>query len=174
MREEWNIVLIGMPGVGKSTVGVLLAKTTSRPFIDTDVQIQAEEGKRLQEILDAAGTAEFRRIEEQYMLSLDCRGHVIATGGSVVYSTPAMDHLKRSGVVIHLDLPLVLIEQRLTNLDSRGVVMERNQTLADLFEERLPLYERWADVTVDCQGLTHEQVVDTIVAASSGCERASQ
>ena len=165
LSGDANIVLIGMPGVGKSTVGVLLAKALSRSFLDTDVYIQAREGRRLQDILDAEGTVAFRAIEEGHMLSLRRRGHVIATGGSVVYSEAAMRHLKASGIAVYLDLPIGLLERRLTNLDSRGVVMERGQSLAALFRERLPLYARHADIVVSCKGLTHEQTVARITAA---------
>jgi len=160
-----NIVLIGMPGVGKSTVGVLLAKLTSREFIDTDVVIQAREQRRLQDILDKEGKAAFCRIEEKHILALDCRSHVVATGGSVVYSDPAMQYLKRGGVTVYMTLPLPLLEQRLTNLDIRGVVREAHQSLAVLFEEREPLYRQYADVTVDCTGLNHEQTTLAIVEA---------
>ena len=165
LTENQNIILIGMPGVGKSTIGVLLAKATSRSFIDSDVIIQAQEGRRLQDIIDSDGTAVFREIEERNILSLDCRKHVIATGGSVVYSDKAMEHLKSSGVAVHLDLPFRLLEKRLTDLDCRGVVMEPDQTLRDLFEERHPLYERFADIKVNCAGLRHEQVVTAVVKA---------
>ncbi len=163
MEQQDNIILIGMPGVGKSTVGVLLAKATGRNFIDTDVYIQAGDGRTLQEILDLAGTAEFCRIEEQYLLCLEVRRHVVATGGSAVYSEPAMTSLKRGGVVVHLDLPLAEIERRLANLAVRGVVMAPGQSLAALYQQRQPLYRRWADVTVDCEGKTQDQVVAEIL-----------
>ena len=165
LANDRNIILIGMPGVGKSTVGVLLAKVTSRSFVDTDVLIQAKEGRRLQEIIDTDGTAAFRTIEERDILSLKCHGYVIATGGSVVYSDRAMRHLKSSGAAVHLYLPFPVLEKRITDLDSRGIVIERDQTLKDLFDERQPLYERYADATVDCTGLTHEQVVAAMVKA---------
>ncbi len=163
-----NVVLIGMPGVGKSTVGVLLAKALSRGFIDTDIYIQAHEGRRLQEIIDSKGIGVFRAIEERHILALNCRDYVIATGGSVVYGARAMRHLKESGTAVYLYLPLPLLESRITNLDSRGVVMARGQTLASLYEERKPLYEREADVTVDCSGLGHEQVLARILEALTG------
>ena len=165
MSRDRNIVLIGMPGVGKSTVGVLLAKATWRRFIDTDVVIQAREGERLQTLIDSRGAAAFRALEERHVLSLDLRGHVIATGGSVVYSRPAMEHLGSSGVVVHLDLPFELLERRVTNLGSRGVVIEPGQTLRDLHEERRPLYRRYAHVTIDCTGLSHEEVVAAVIRA---------
>jgi shikimate kinase len=163
--ESRNIVLIGMPGVGKSTVGVLLAKSLSRSFIDTDVYIQAKEGRRLQDIIDADGLDYFRDIEAHHVLSLECSGYVVATGGSVVYSAAAMRKLKANGVVAYMQAPLETLLERLTNLDSRGVVMAPGQNMAGLFAERRTLYERYADVTVGCVGLTHEQTVARLAAA---------
>lgn len=165
LSDDTNIVLIGMPGAGKSTVGVLLAKTLSRSFIDTDVHIQAREGARLQHIIDTKGLKTFRNIEEKHLLSLDCRKHVIATGGSAVYSAPAMDHLRAHGITVHMALPLAELERRITNLGSRGIVIEPGQSFANLYEERQPLYARYADLSVHCAGLTHEQTVESIVAA---------
>ncbi|MFO7957247.1 MAG: shikimate kinase [Candidatus Brocadiia bacterium] len=165
MHDPDNIVLIGMPGVGKSTAGVLLAKRLSRDFVDTDVMIQAAEKRRLQDIIDTDGLDAFRRLEERQVLSLDCRGHVVATGGSVVYSPRAMVHLGDGGTIVHLELPLDVLRKRLTDLDSRGVVMAPGETLGRLYDERMPLYRRWADVTVSCEGLSHEEVVDAIVEA---------
>ena len=165
LTDDTNIVLIGMPGAGKSTVGVLLAKALSRSFIDTDVHIQAREGARLQHIIDTRGLDVFRGVEEKHILSLNCRGHVIATGGSVVYSARAMAHLRAHGVTVHMALPLAELERRVTNLDSRGVVIGPGQSFADLYEERQPLYVRYADVSVDCAGITHEQTVARIVAS---------
>ena len=165
LAGDKNVVLIGMPAVGKSTIGVLLAKAMSRHFIDTDVLVQGREGRHIQDMIDTDGVAAFRRIEERDVLALECRGHVIATGGSVVYSPAAMGRLKKSGVAVLLDLSLPLIEKRLTDLDSRGVVREPGQTIASLFEERKPLYERYADITIDCEGLTHEQTVARIMDA---------
>ena len=163
LQPDDNIVLIGMPGVGKSTAGVLLAKATGREFIDTDVAMQVRCGRRLQEIIDADGLDVFRRIEQARILELDCRRHVIATGGSVVYSAAAMAHLKAGGPVVHLDLPLERIIERIDNLDVRGVVMEPGCTLADLHRQRQPLYQRYADLTVQCDGLTQDQVVAEII-----------
>ncbi len=165
LKTGENIVLIGMPGVGKSTVGVLLAQLTSREFLDTDVLIQAREQRRLQEVLEREGKAAFCRLEEKYLLDLQVRHHVVATGGSAVYSAPAMQNLKQNGVMVHLTLPLPLLELRLANLESRGVVREKHQSLKDLFEERNPLYEKYADVTVDCNGLHHEQAAIAIIEA---------
>lgn len=160
-----NVVLIGMPGVGKSTVGVLLAKAMSRDFLDTDVYIQAHECRRLQDLLDELGREAFLRLEEGYLMTLDREDCVIATGGSAVYSAPAMEHLGASGVRVHLELPLEDLERRISNLHSRGVVMTRDQTLRGLFEEREPLYREYADVTVDCRGLTHDETVRAVLEA---------
>jgi shikimate kinase len=163
LRDEQNIILIGMPGVGKSTVGVLLAKATRRGFIDTDVYLQAGEGKALQEILDGHGIEAFRRMEEDYLLCLGAASHVVATGGSAVYSDKAMQSLKATGPVVHLELPLELLERRIDNMATRGIVMARGQTLADVFARRAPLYCRWADLTVQCVQKTQDQIVSEIV-----------
>ncbi len=162
IKPDTNLVLIGMPGVGKSTVGVLLAKATSRDFLDTDVFIQAKEGRSLQEIIDREGTEAFCRLEERHVLSMIFRSCVIATGGSVVYHPTAMRHLGSSGMIIHLDLDLPALERRLTNLDSRGVVMAAGQTFRQLFAERQPLYRKYAQYTIPCADRTHEEVVGEI------------
>ncbi|MBN2584788.1 MAG: shikimate kinase [Planctomycetes bacterium] len=160
---EKNIVLIGMAGVGKSTVGVLLAKATARPFVDTDVMIQSAEGRTLQEIINTEGLAAFARTEERHILAMDLRGHVIATGGSVVYSEAAMRHLKASGVAVHLDLDFAHIERRVADLYTRGLVMQPGQTLRDVYRIREPLYRQWADLTVHCDDKTQEQVAEDII-----------
>jgi shikimate kinase len=165
MSERGNIVLIGMPAVGKSTLGVLLAKATSRDFVDTDVYIQARERRTLPEILAQEGRAGFRRIEEEAVLTLDCRNTVIATGGSVVYGARAMAHLKGYGTVVHLELPLNELKRRLRDLKLRGVVMAEGQTLDDLFAEREPLYRRYAEVSIDCRSGTHEEVLERLLLA---------
>ena len=162
IKPDTNLVLIGMPGVGKSTVGVLLAKATSRDFLDTDVYVQAREGRSLQEIIDREGIASFCRLEERHILSLSCRSSVIATGGSVVYYPAAMRHLASGGVIIHLILDLPALERRLTNLDSRGVVMAPGQSLRQLFAEREPLYEEYAQYTIHCGNRSHEEIVEEI------------
>ena len=165
MATDQNIILIGMPGAGKSTVGVLLAKALSRDFVDTDVLIQAAEGRRLQEIIDSDGLDEFLALEERHVLALKLLRAVIATGGSVVYSERAMTHLKRHGSVVYLQLPLSHLEARITDMDSRGVVIAPWQNLADLYHERLPLYEHYADRSIDCAGLNHRRVVEAILEA---------
>lgn len=158
-----NIVLIGMPGAGKSTVGVILAKVLGMNFIDTDLVIQERTGLRLQEIIDRDGPSEFMRIEEAAVLSLACRNTVIATGGSVVFSPLSMDHLKAGGTVVYLNVPFEEIEQRLGNIYGRGIVLLSNQTLRATYDGRIPLYEKYADITVDCAGLDFETVVGTIL-----------
>ena len=163
MNKESNVVLIGMPGVGKSTVGVLLAKVLSMDFLDTDVLIQSLEGRRLQDILNEKGRAAFVEMESRHVAALNCRGHVIATGGSVVYGDRAMRHLKTLGVIVHLDLDCGLLQERLRNTDERGVVKDRDQSICQLYAERQPLYRRYADVRVDGAGLGHEEVVQRIV-----------
>lgn len=168
ISAERNIVLIGMPGVGKSTVGVLLAKATSRNFLDTDVWIQSREGRTLQEILEREGSEAFCAREERHVLALDCRAHVIATGGSVVYGERAMEHLRRVGIVVHLDLELALLRERLRNLAVRGVVIAVDQTLEQLWEEREPLYRRWADVAIAVGDLNQDQVVARVLQELRG------
>ena len=156
-----------MPGVGKSTAGVLLAKADSRDFLDTDVVIQAREGRRLQDILDRDGIAAFCQLEERHILALAPHNAVIATGGSAVYSDRAMQHLRGLGLVVFLDAPLAVLEARLTDLDRRGVVKPAGLSLADLYAERLPLYRRYAHATVACGHLTHLQTVAAILAAGT-------
>lgn len=163
--QRRNIVLIGMPGVGKSTIGVLLAKALGRYFLDTDVFIQAVQGRSLQEIIDAEGLAAFCKIEEDYATCIDLTNAVIATGGSVVYSEQAMRSLAERGVIVHLDLPVERIEQRLANLPTRGVVMEKGQTVRSLYAQREPLYRKYAQITIDCADKTHEQIVAEIAAS---------
>ena len=157
-----NLILIGMPGAGKSTIGVLVAQYAHLGFLDTDLLLQAREGRSLQEIVDQEGYLGMRAAEERLILSLDCQNHVIATGGSVVYSEAAMQHLGSLGQIIFLHLPLEELLPRLTDLDTRGLVRRPGQSLADLYAERLPLYRRYAHLTIDCQGLTPEQVARVI------------
>jgi len=161
--ENKNIVLVGMPAVGKSTVGVLLAKRLGRYFFDTDVFIQAVIGRTLQQIIDTDGLENFCRLEAEHITCIDRTNCVIATGGSAVYSENAMNHLKETGQIVYLNLPLDMIKKRLTNLNVRGVVISEGKTLDDLYKQRTPLYKKWADITIDCCNLTHEQVVEKII-----------
>lgn len=157
-----NIVLIGMPGVGKSTVGVVLAKKLGYAFVDADLVIQSREGKLLHEIIAEQGVEGFWRTEEAVGESLDVRRAVIATGGSAVYGERAMAHYRQIGTVVYLSLPLEGIRERLGDLTERGVTLRDGQDLDGLYEERQPLYEKFADVTVDCDGLPIREIVAQI------------
>ena len=168
IEERPNLILIGMPGAGKSTVGVILAKQTSRDYVDTDVLIQTSQGRTLQEIVDADGYAGLRRIEQGILLGLSVNNHVIATGGSAVYSDPAMGHLKFSGIAIFLDVDLVTLESRVHDLGTRGLAKRPDQSFADLFEERFTLYTKYADITIKCAGLSQEGVCARIIEKVEG------
>lgn len=158
-----NIVLIGMPGSGKSTVGVILAKLTGRDFVDTDVLIQKEEGRSLQDIIDQDGYLALREIEEKTILKLECRRHVIATGGSAVYSRAAMTHLKTDGIAVFLNVDLQTLFTRVKDFETRGLAKRPDQGVADLFSERHALYRKYADMIIDCEGITHETVCERIM-----------
>lgn len=160
-----NIILIGMPGSGKSTCGVIAAKILLKNFFDTDLLIQNIEGISLQNIIDAKGNDYFENAEEQAILNLDIKGTVIATGGSVIYSDKAMQHLKELGSVIFLNLSYDNMCSRIKNLASRGVVMKQGTTLKDMYDERLPLYHKWADEIIDCDNLSVEQTAQAIFDA---------
>lgn len=168
MDNSSNIVLIGMPGAGKSTVGIILAKMTSRDFIDTDILIQLSTGRSLQEIVDTDGPLALRRIEEEVILSLAGRRHVIATGGSAVYSAAAMDHLRSNGTVVFLDVDLSALLSRIHNIHSRGIAKLPEQSLEDLFAERQVLYRKYADITIACAGLSQEEVCMQIIEKTTG------
>jgi len=157
-----NLILIGMPGCGKSTVGVVLAKALGMDFIDSDLVIQKVAGKRLSQIIDESGDEGFREVENRVNAQLEAENSIIATGGSVVYGEEAMRHLKAIGTVIYLRLSCEAIEERLGDLHARGVTIRPGWTLQDLYNERIPLYERWADITVDCEHLMLREVVHTI------------
>lgn len=164
--NPYNIVLVGMPGSGKSTVGVILAKLMSLNFVDTDVIIQTQQGRSLQDIVDGEGYLALRKIEEEALLKLDCRNHVIATGGSAVYSQAAMNHLKSNGIVVFLNVDMETLKIRVNDFDTRGLAKRPDQSVDDLFAERFALYRQYADVTVDCVGLTHEEVSARIIKAA--------
>ncbi len=144
-----NIILIGMPGAGKSTIGVQLAKHNAMEFIDTDLLIQIHQQRSLQEIVDNEGYLALRDIEEQVLLSINASNTVIATGGSAVYSAKAMNHLKSIGTIVFLNVDKTHILERIDNEGSRGIARPKEQTLDAVFDERLPLYQRYADVIVD-------------------------
>ena len=157
-----NLILIGMPGCGKSTVGVVLAKALGMDFIDSDLAIQKQTGKRLSDIIDECGDEGFREVENQVNASLQVENCVIATGGSVIYGEEAMQHLKELGTVIYLRLPYRTVKDRLGDLHARGVTIKPGWTLRDLYNERCPLYEKWADLTVNCNRMRLREVVTFI------------
>ena len=161
-----NIVLIGMPGSGKSTCGVLAAKALLKNFFDTDLLLQNLEGKRLQSIINENGIEYFNKAEERAILSLDIKGTVIATGGSVVYSEKAMAHLRSLGKIIYLRLSYDEMEGRIKNITTRGIVLKEGETLLDMYNERAPLYDRYADEILNCDGMTVEETVESIVLLS--------
>ena len=158
-----NLIFIGMPGSGKSTVGVLVAKRLGLGFIDTDLLIQQEAGRTLQDIVDEDGYEALRHVEERVLLSLDVKGQVISTGGSAVYSDAAMAHLKTSGTVVFLDIALDLVIERIGDYSVRGISRRPDQSLAELFEERFALYSKYADLTVRGVGLNQDQVCEAVI-----------
>lgn len=161
--KKSNIVLIGMPGVGKSTVGVVLAKVLGYQFIDADLVIQEKEKKLLCEIIAEVGAEGFIEVENRINREIMAEHAIIATGGSVVYGTEAMAHLKEIGTVIYLKLPYDTLEKRLNDIRGRGVVLKEGQTLRGLYEERVSLYEKYADIIVDENQLNVEETIDKIL-----------
>ena len=160
-----NIILIGMPGCGKSTVGVVLAKALGMDFIDSDLVIQKQMGQKLTALIEAHGDEGFRAIENRINAELTAEDSIIATGGSVIYGEDAMRHLKSIGTIVYLKLSYEAIEDRLGDLHARGVTIKPGWTLRDLYNERVPMYERWADITVDCEDMRLREVVQTIADA---------
>lgn len=154
-----NIVLIGMPGAGKSTIGVVLAKRIGLNFVDSDLVIQEKEGKLLSQIIAEVGNEGFIEVENRVNATLDCKDCVIATGGSVVYGKEAMKNLKEIGTVVYLKLGYEELTKRLGNLKDRGVVLKENQTLKDLYDERTKLYDEYADIAFECDKKSIEQIV---------------
>ena len=158
-----NIVLIGMPGSGKSTVGVILAKVLGYTFVDSDLLIQKEEKRLLKDIIAREGQEGFLKIENRVNSSIDTEKSVIATGGSVVYCPEAMEHLKKIGTILYLKLDYQVLNRRVSNLIGRGVVLKKGQTLKDLYEERVPLYEKYADIVVDENGKDLEECLQLLL-----------
>ena len=161
--DKDNIVLVGMPGVGKSTVGVILAKVLGYQFVDADLVIQQQEGKLLCEIIEEVGTEGFIEVENRINASLNVTHSIIATGGSVVYGKEAMEHLQSIGRVVYLKVSYETLEKRLADIKGRGVVLKEGQDLKALFEERSPLYEKYADIEISEGTLGVEQTVEKII-----------
>ena len=157
-----NITLIGMPGAGKSTIGIILAKNMSFGFIDTDVLIQINQQKTLQQIIDESDHFNLRAIEENEIMKLNIENHIIATGGSVVYKERAMSHLLSISKVIFLDVGFNEIKRRIHNLETRGIAKSKNQTFRELYDERQFLYRKYAEITIDCNKLDQEEIAMNI------------
>lgn len=164
MASKSNLVLIGMPGSGKSTIGVILAKRSSHDFLDTDLLIQSVEHRSLQDILDKEGYLRLREIEARVLQGINVQNHVISTGGSAVYSDTAMQHLKRNGTCIYLDVSVDTLRSRITDYETRGIAKRPDQSFADLFEERTQLYRKYADITIRGDGMNQDAVCDAILA----------
>lgn len=162
-----NVILIGMPGCGKSTIGVVLAKVLGYEFTDSDLLIQKQEGKLLREIIAQQGEDAFIRIENAVNAGIQTDKHVIATGGSVIYGREAMEHFREIGTVVYLKLSYATICSRLGNIKRRGVVLKDGQTLKDLYDERVPLYEKYADLVIDAEGYDVEGLMDEVAHALS-------
>jgi len=165
-----NIVMIGMPGAGKSTNGLLLAKALGKDFLDTDVLIQVREGKTLQQIMDNTDYLILRQIEESVLISIDTQNSVIATGGSAVYSAAGMAHLAGNSIIVYLDTPLQTLQERIHDYETRGIACHSDQSFDELFAERTELYRRYADITMDCDQHSLEEVVDSIIKGLNGYE----
>lgn len=160
-----NITLIGMPGVGKSTIGVILAKIIGYEFVDSDIVIQKQEGRLLREIIADVGSDGFLEIENRVHAEMDVRHSVISPGGSICYCTQGIEHLRDLSTVVYLKLDYPDLERRLGNLTARGVVLKDGQTLFDLYKERTPLYEKYAHVVVDETNLSVEETLDAVLHA---------
>ena len=157
-----NITLIGMPGAGKSTVGVVLAKRMGMDFVDTDLIIQKEYNKTLSEIIDAKGIEGFKKVENDVISKLELDNTIIATGGSAVYGKEAMKHLRDISKVVYIELSEENIEDRLGDLNERGVVLEDGETLQELYDERIPLYKKYAHIIVNADDMVLREVVKNI------------
>lgn len=157
-----NIVMIGMPGAGKSTIGVILAKELGYHFVDSDLVIQEKEGRLLREIIASEGLERFKEIENQANYELDVTKSVIATGGSVIYGKEAMERFYKEDIVVYLKLSYKFISRRIGDPKKRGVVLKDSQTLKDLYEERCPLYEKYAHVTVEADDMGIGEVMHVV------------
>lgn len=160
-----NVILIGMPSCGKSTCGVVLAKTMNKGFVDTDLLIQQKEGMALQEIINQYGNPYFHQVEEKVLCDFEGYNYVVATGGSAIYYEKAIEKFKKNGTVVYLKVSLDTVLARLRNIKTRGVTLAKGQTLEDLYMERIPLYEKYADVVIESEGCTVEELVEKIIQA---------
>ena len=158
-----NITLIGMPGAGKSTVGIILAKNISYGFIDTDILIQINRQKSLQQILNETGYLNLRKVEEEEILKLDIDRHIISTGGSAVYSESVMKHLKNISTIFFLKVTLDEVKRRIHNFDSRGIAKAENQTFEELYDERQILYKKYSDIIIECSNIDQEITAEKII-----------
>jgi len=163
-----NLILIGMPGAGKSTVGVLCAKMLQMDFADTDLLIQNQTGELLWKTIEKVGISQFLLLEEAVILKQEFRNTVIATGGSAVFGQNAMQHLKQTGTAVFLDVPLKELKKRIRNFATRGIVADPANSLDDIFDERYPLYQKYADITVNCSGLCLEETAQAVLKAVTG------
>lgn len=161
--KEKSIILIGMPGAGKSTIGLLLAKESVKTFIDTDLLIQTNAGKALQNILNEGGYMALRQAEENVLLTLTCPNHVVATGGSAVYSQKGMQHLEKFGCIVFLNVPINELKLRINNESTRGIAKPASQTFVDLFAERQALYLQYADITINAYNKTPAEIASEIM-----------
>lgn len=166
-KKNNNLILIGMPASGKSTVGIVLAKALNYDFIDGDLLIQKETGMTLAAYMDQYGNDAFLKLENRVNAAIDCEKTVIAPGGSICYAKDAMEHFKQIGTVVYLSISYDILEDRLHNAKERGVVLQEGQTLQDLYNERKPLYEKYADITIAEGGSTLENLVVKIVGELS-------
>ncbi len=158
-----SLILIGMPGAGKSTLGIMLAKALAKDFVDTDVLIQLQQGKTLQDIVDTHGYLRLREIEEQVLIDTHYPSHIIATGGSAVYSDKAMQHLRHFGQIVFLDVALNELRLRIKDIDTRGLARKPNQNLEELYNERRELYQKYASITINCTGKSQENILAEII-----------
>ena len=160
-----NITLIGMPGVGKSTIGVILAKIIGYEFVDSDIVIQKQEGKLLREIIADVGSIGFLKIENRVHAEMELTNSIISPGGSICYCTQGLEHLREISTVVYLKLDYPQLKRRLGNLTARGVVLKTGQSLYDLYKERIPLYEKYAHVVIDETNLSVEETIKAVMNA---------
>ena len=168
MSQTGSVILVGMPGAGKSTLGVMLAKELAKDFVDTDLLIQLRAGKTLQAVLDEQGYQGLRALEEETLLACNFANHIVATGGSAVYSDRGMAHLKSYGKVVYLDVALEELNRRIDNYETRGIARRPDQTFEELFAERKALYQRYADIVVDCNGLNQNEALTFVIDSIKG------